>query len=51
MVLCIGEKITAKVTAHKIGSKKGLSKKMKAIVAATRIVKKNICLIKILTFK
>ncbi|MGI9227175.1 MAG: hypothetical protein ACR2PU_00130, partial [Gammaproteobacteria bacterium] len=44
--LCSGENNTAKVMAHKMGSKKGLSKNINARLAAIKRVKKKICLIK-----
>ena len=50
MNLCSGEKIIANVAAHRRGSKKGLSKKINASVAATKSVKKKICLIKMEIF-
>ncbi len=48
--LCNGENNTAKVMAHKIGSKNGLSKIINAKLAAIKSVKKKICLIKINAF-
>jgi hypothetical protein len=44
--LCSEANNIAKVTAHRMGSKKGLSKNINARLAETSRVKKKMCLIK-----